>query len=307
MKIVVTGGAGFIGSHIVDACIAAGHEVIIIDNLSTGQRQNVNARARFIELDLRDSTLVELFKQEQPEIINHHAAQIDVRKSVQDPRFDADVNIIGSLNLLEAARAGSVKHVIFASTGGAIYGEQDYFPADESHPVRPISPYGIAKLAVEHYLNYYQFVYNLNFTVLRYANVYGPRQNSKGEAGVVAIFSENMVNGQTPTINGDGKQTRDYVYINDVVRANMLALEFRDKFSNDVFNIGTGVETDVNTIFHQLQRFLGTDFPENHGPAKAGEQIRSVLNAKRAERMMGWRPEVDLETGLKQTVDYFRK
>jgi UDP-glucose 4-epimerase len=306
MKILVTGGAGFIGSHVVDTYLAAGHKVLIVDNLSTGRRDNINPAARFYEMDLRDKSLAELLITERPEVINHQAAQIDVRKSVQDPRYDAEVNILGSLNLLEAGLAAGIKHCIFASTGGAIYGEQDYFPADELHPVRPLSPYGIAKLAVEKYLDYYRAVHRLSYTVLRYANVYGPRQNPKGEAGVVSIFCERMTRNETPIINGDGKQTRDYVFVGDVVRANLLALELQAEATNEIFNIGTGIETDVNTLFHILQRYLGTDFPENHAPAKAGEQLRSVLDARRSERQLGWRPTVDLETGLKLTLDFYK-
>jgi UDP-glucose 4-epimerase len=305
MRIVVTGGAGFIGSHIVDAYLAAGHEVAIIDNLSTGQRANINPAARFYELDLRAENLAEIIKQEHPHIINHPAAQIDVRKSVQDPRFDADVNILGSLNLLEAARATGVKHIIFASTGGAIYGEQDYFPADESHPIRPLSPYGIAKLAVEKYLDYYNVVHGMSYTILRYANVYGPRQNPKGEAGVVAIFCEQMLNGRNPTINGDGKQTRDYVFVGDVMRANLQALESHADVANSIFNIGTGIETDVNELYQVIQQQLGREQTSQHGPAKAGEQLRSVLDARRAERQLGWRASIDLNNGLKHTIDFY--
>jgi UDP-glucose 4-epimerase len=306
MKILVTGGAGFIGSHIVDAYLAAGHDVFIVDNLSTGQRINLNPSVRFYEMDIRDQNLAELLSSEQPDVINHQAAQIDVRRSVQDPRFDAEVNILGSLNLFEAALAAGVRHCIFASTGGAIYGEQDYFPADEMHSVRPLSPYGIAKLAVEKYLDYYRAVHGFNYTILRYANVYGPRQNSKGEAGVVAIFCERMIHNEMPIINGDGMQTRDYVYVGDVVSANLLALEAQTEAANDIFNIGTGKETDVKTVFHTLQRYLGTDFPEQHGPAKVGEQRRSVLDWRRAERQLGWRPTVDLDTGLKLTIDFYK-
>ncbi|MEW6738130.1 MAG: NAD-dependent epimerase/dehydratase family protein, partial [Acidobacteriota bacterium] len=267
---------------------------------------NLNPDAHFYELDLRDEKLAEVIIREQPEVINHQAAQIDVRRSVDDPRFDAEVNILGSLNLLEAARTVGVKQVIFASTGGAIYGEQSYFPADEKHPLNPVSPYGIAKLAVEKYLHYYSIVHGIPYTVLRYANVYGPRQNAKGEAGVVAIFCERMLSGQLPVIHGDGQQTRDYVYVVDVMRANSLALEQREQVANEIFNIGTAIETDVNTIFHQLQQCLGSNFPENHGPAKAGEQRRSVLGVQHAQAKLGWQPTTDLATGLRFTADYYR-
>jgi UDP-glucose 4-epimerase len=307
MKIMVTGGAGFIGSHIVDEYLSAGHDVIVVDNLSTGRRINLNPAARFFEIDISDGDLRQLLEAERPDVINHQAAQIDVRRSVEDPGYDARVNILGSLNLLEAGRAAGVKKIIFASTGGAIYGEQDYFPADEKHPNRPLSPYGIAKLSVEKYLDFYRAVHGIDYTVLRYANVYGPRQNPKGEAGVVAVFCERMMKKAAPVINGDGKQTRDYVYVGDVVRANLLALEAREGASNNIFNIGTGIEMDVNTIFHILQRYLGTDFPEQHGPSKAGEQRRSVLDSRHAWELLGWRPGFDLETGLKLTLESYQR
>lgn len=306
MKILVTGGAGFIASHIVDAYIQAGHEVVVIDNLSTGRRENLNPHVRFYELDICDPKVTEVVAEERPEVINHHAAQIDVRRSVADPAFDAEVNIIGSVRLFEAARLSGTRYIIFSSTGGAIYGEQDYFPADESHPLRPLSPYGIAKLAVEKYLDYYNTVHNLDYAVLRYANVYGPRQNPKGEAGVVAIFCDRLLKGEQPIINGSGLQTRDYVYVADVVRANLALLDAPKDMLNTVFNIGTGVETDVVTIFRMLRELFGRNIEQLHGPAKLGEQLRSVLDIRRAERRLGWRPEVDLAEGLKHTVDFYR-
>ncbi len=306
MKILVTGGAGFIASHIVDAYIQAGHELVVVDNLSTGKRENLNPLARFYEMDICNPQLAELVAEERPDVINHHAAQIDVRKSVNDPAFDAEVNILGSLRLFEAARVAGTRYIIFSSTGGAIYGEQDYFPADESHPLRPISPYGIAKLAVEKYLDYYNTVHGLDYAVLRYANVYGPRQNPKGEAGVVAIFCEKLLNGEQPVINGNGLQTRDYVYVGDVVRANLAVLDAPKDMLNAPFNIGTGVETDVVTIFRMLRELFDSGVEPLHGPAKPGEQLRSVLDTRRAERRLGWRPEVDLAEGLKRTVDFYR-
>jgi len=235
MKILVTGGAGFIGSHVVDAYLELGHEVVVVDNLSSGSIENLNPKAKFYEMDIRDSDIEDLFKNEKPDVVNHHAAQMDVRKSVEDPIYDADVNIIGSLNLLQNCIKYGVKKFIFASTGGAIYGEQDYFPADEEHPTRPLSPYGVAKLTVEKYLYFYKEVHGLNYVVLRYANIYGPRQNPHGEAGVVAIFTSKMLKGEQPVINGDGFQTRDYTFVGDVVRANVLALSYE---KSDVFNIG---------------------------------------------------------------------
>lgn len=303
MKILVTGGAGFIGSHVVDAYVEQGHEVHVVDNLCTGLRENVNPRAVFHFMDIRDPAITDFVADEGFEVLNHHAAQMDVRRSVDDPVYDAEVNAIGTLRLMEGARKGKVKKVIFASTGGAIYGEQDYFPADELHPLRPVSPYGVTKLVGEKYLHYYQFVHGIPYVVLRYANVYGPRQNPHGEAGVVAIFTERLLRGEQPIINGDGLQTRDFVFVGDVVRANLLALDYP---RNDVFNIGTGIETDVNTIFRKLRELCGSDVPERHGPAKPGEQRRSVLDYTHARKELGWEPQVSLDEGLRQTVQFFR-
>lgn len=304
MKILVTGGAGFIASHIVDEYVKLGHEVSIIDNLSTGRRMNINPAATFYEADIRDAARVrEIFERERFDVVNHHAAQMDVRKSVEDPVYDASVNIIGVLTLLEACIRTKVTQVIFASSGGAIYGEQDYFPADEEHPTRPISPYGVAKLTTEQYLFYYKAVYGLDSVSLRYANIYGPRQNPEGEAGVVAIFSTKLLSGGQPIINGDGKQTRDYVFVSDVVRANVLSLQYR---GSAVFNIGTGIETDVNSLFHQLKKAIHARADEQHGPAKKGEQLRSVLSSAKIQKELGWKPLVSMEEGLQRTVEYFR-
>ncbi|HXG00087.1 MAG TPA: NAD-dependent epimerase/dehydratase family protein [Bacteroidota bacterium] len=304
MNILVTGGAGFIGSHIVDEYIRLGHRVAIMDNFSTGRRVNVNPAARLYEVDIRDTAQVlRIFEQEKFDVLNHHAAQMDVRRSVEDPIYDASVNILGALSLLEACVKTGVRRVLFASSGGAIYGEQDVFPADETHPTRPVSPYGVAKLATEQYLFYYKHVHGVDFVSLRYANVYGPRQNPEGEAGVVAIFTTRMLRGQQPIINGDGKQTRDFVYVGDVVRANVLALKCE---GSEVFNIGTGVETNVNQLFAYLRTATGSSCEEKHGPAKKGEQLRSVLSFARISGMLGWKPEVTIEDGLRRTVEYFR-
>lgn len=303
MKILVTGGAGFIGSHVVDAYLEQGHEVVVVDDLSTGRKTNLNPRAEFVEMDIQDERLSELFAKFRFDVVNHHAAQMDVRKSVVDPRFDARVNILGSLNLLENCVKHGVKKFIFASTGGAVYGEQETFPADETHPTWPLSPYGIAKLACEKYLFYYKEVHGLAHVILRYANVYGPRQNPHGEAGVVAIFTEKLLRGEQPIINGDGRQTRDYIHVQDLVRINLLALDYDQ---SDVFNVGTGRETDVNTLFHLLKQFTGSPAEEKHGPAKPGEQLRSCLSYAKAERTLGWRPQIDLNRGLESTVEYFK-
>jgi UDP-glucose 4-epimerase len=304
MRILVTGGAGFIASHIVDAYIAEGHQVAIVDNLSTGKRANINPAAEFHNVDLRDAEAVgKVLSTGKFDIVNHHAAQMDVRRSVADPVYDASVNIIGMLTLLEASVRSGVKRVIFASSGGAIYGEQDLFPAPETHTTRPISPYGVAKLSTEQYLFYYSAVYGLESVALRYANVYGPRQNPEGEAGVIAIFTTRMLQGGEPVINGDGTQTRDYVFVGDVVKANVLALKARGFC---VFNVGTGVETDVNEIFRTLKSATGSSCPETHAEAKKGEQKRSVLDARKLSTELGWRPEVTLKDGLKRTVEFFR-
>ena len=304
MNILVTGGAGFIASHVVDAYIAQGHNVTTIDNLSTGRRDHVHPGARFVEADIRDREKVATaFAATHFDLVNHHAAQMDVRRSVNDPVFDASVNVLGMLNILECCVASGVRRVVFASSGGAIYGEQDYFPADEDHPVRPISPYGVAKLTTEKYLFYYKTVHYIDSVALRYANVYGPRQNPEGEAGVVAIFTSKMLADRQPVINGDGKQTRDYVYVGDVVRANLLALQ---SSGLHVYNIGTGVETDVNTLFHHLKNATGSDAREIHAEAKKGEQLRSVLDARRIHAALGWEPSVPIEEGLRLTVQYFK-
>jgi UDP-glucose 4-epimerase len=304
MKILVTGGAGFIGSHIVDAYLRLGHQVVIVDNLITGRARNINPAATFYEADIRDATTMrEIFDREKPDVLNHHAAQMDVRKSVEDPMYDASVNVIGALTLFENCVRTGVKRVLFASSGGAIYGEQEYFPADELHPTRPISPYGITKLVTEQYLYYYKTVYGMDSVSLRYANIYGPRQNPHGEAGVVAIFTTKLLAGDQPIINGEGKQTRDYVFVDDVVHANVLAL---NSTGSNIFNIGTGIETDVNQLFHQLKKSAKASAEEKHGEAKKGEQMRSVLSSAHVERRLGWKPSVTLAEGLQRTVDYFR-
>ena len=303
MRILVTGGAGFIGSNVADAFIERGHDVAIVDDLSSGSRANVPKAAELLESSIAASELHQLFESFRPDVLCHHAAQIDVRRSVADPAFDAEINVVGTIRLLELCREFRTRRVLFASTGGAIYGEQDFHPATEAHPARPISPYGVAKLSVEHYLHYYAVEHGFRSACLRYANVYGPRQNPHGEAGVVAIFASRLLRGEAPTINGDGAQTRDYVFVGDVVRANLLALE---KDLSGAFNVGTGVETSVNALYDAIRGAVGTDIAPLQGPGKPGEQQRSSLDARALERATGFRPETPLVEGIRATVEYFR-
>lgn len=303
VKILVTGGAGFIGSNLADSFIREGHQVTIVDNLSTGLESNVNKKAKFFKVDIRSVVMDKIFERTKPDVLCHHAAQIDVRKSTADPIFDAEVNIVGSLNLLNACVKHKVKKVIFASTGGAIYGEQDYFPADENHPADPLSPYGVAKLTIEKYLHFYRETYGIDFVSLRYANVYGPRQNPFGEAGVVAIFTERLLADKETIINGDGTQTRDFVFVDDVVESNLLALNYP---KNDIFNIGTGKETDINCIFRLLKKITGSKQKEVHAPPKPGEQQRSVLDCSKAARLLKWKPKYTLQEGITKTVEFFQ-
>lgn len=303
MNILVTGGAGFIGSHIVDKYLEAGHIVTIIDNLSTGKKVNINPNADFIQMDIKDSSIAEIFEKYKFDIISHQAAQMDVRVSVNDPIFDAQNNIIGSLNLYENARKYGVKKVIFASSGGTVYGEQDEFPCDENHSTKPVSPYGIGKLTNERYLYYYKEVYGIDYVAFRYGNVFGPRQNPNGEAGVIAIFTNKFLKGEQPIINGDGLITRDYIYISDVVEANLLALN--DDVSG-IYNVTTGIETNVNTIFNTLKNKTNSDLEEYHGEAKKGEQRRSVCSFAELQSKHNWQPKVSFEDGIDKTVDYFK-
>jgi UDP-glucose 4-epimerase len=305
--VVVTGGAGFIGSNIADAYIARGWRVTIIDNLSGGDRRNVNPRAEFHQFDIRDAAAGDLIRQSKPDVINHHAAQMDVRKSVEDPAADAEVNVVGSLRILEAAVDAAVKRFLFASTGGAIYGEPigglQNGLQDESHPTAPLSPYGCAKLAVEHYLHYYRVVHGLSSVALRYANVYGPRQSAHGEAGVVAIFAGRLLDGQQSTINGDGTQTRDFVYVDDVVAANMAA---SDAEWQGQYNVGTGVETSVNDLYASLASIAGSGLAAARGPAKEGEQLRSVLDGGRLRTLAQLPERTQLRDGLVKTFAWLR-
>ena len=302
MRALVTGGAGFIGSHLVDALAAEGHDVVVVDNLSRGRREQVAAGARLVELDVAGADLDGVLQEHRPEVVFHQAAQIDVRRSVADPVADAESNVVGTVNLLRACAANGVRRVVFASTGGAIYGDTEDIPTGETHPLRPESPYGTAKLCAEAYGATYERMRGLEFIALRYSNVYGPRQDPHGEAGVVAIFAEHLLRGERAVINGDGLQTRDYVYVDDVVAANLAAATVS---APGPFNIGTGVETDVNTIHALLARVCAPGQEAEHGPAKPGEQRRSCLDISRARTHLGWTPAVGLEEGLRRTAGYF--
>jgi UDP-glucose 4-epimerase len=304
-RILITGGAGFIGSTIADLFLAAGWEVAVLDDLSSGKRENVPAGARFYPVDVRSGAAHEVVRKEQPRVICHHAAQIDVRRSMADPRLDADVNVGGLLNLMQAAvEARSVEHVVFASSGGATYGDTDVVPTPESHPQRPVSHYGAAKAASELYLGVYRANFGIPFAALRYSNVYGPRQDPHGEAGVVAIFCGRLLDGRPCTIFGDGSQTRDYVFAGDVARANLLAAEKR---FDGPLNVGTGIETDVVRLYGHLARAAGVSGPPEHAPARLGEQRRSCIDPTAAASAIGWRPEIALDEGLARTFEWFEQ
>lgn len=304
MKVLVTGGAGFIASHVVDALIANGHEVVVVDNLSTGKRENLNPSARFYQMDIRDPGLDRVLATERPDVVNHHAAQAAVPRSVEDPTYDAQVNILGSLNLLQASVRHGVRKFVYISTGGAIYGNPDSLPCTEDHPVRPLSPYGASKYAVEPYLAVYRQTFGLDFTVLRYGNVYGPRMHFEAQEGLVAaMFASRMVRGDTVTIDGTGEQSRDFVYVSDVARANLLALQ---KGAGRVYNIGTGRATTVNQIFGILRDLAGYRLQPVFGPPRKGDVFQVYLDVSRAARELDWVAEVSIEEGLARTLDYFR-
>ena len=295
--VLVTGGAGFIGSHLVDAYLERGWRVSIIDNLSTGERANVNPAAEFHEADLRDSSTAALVKRLRPDVVNHQAAQVDLRKSVADPGGDAEINVVASVRLLQAAVEAEAKRFIFASSGGAIYGEPEFVPQTEDHPLRPVSPYGCAKLAVEQYMQCFRTTHGLSTAALRYANVYGPRQSSRGEAGVVAIFARRLVAGEEVVINGSGEQTRDFVHVADVARANMIVSE---EATAGVWNVGTGRETSINDLHRMMAGVMNVSRSPRHAVAKKGEQMKSVLDGRR------FGPYRDLEDGLRDTIPFFR-
>jgi UDP-glucose 4-epimerase len=302
MKVMLTGGAGFIGSHVADQLLARGHEVAVVDNLSSGKRGNLPDGVRFYAMDVR-SGCAEVFEDFVPDALSHQAAQMDVRRSVREPDFDADVNVLGTVRLLQNCVRYGVRKVVFASTGGAVYGEQRELPAPEDHPQYPVSPYGVSKLAGERYLHFYNVQHGITCAALRYANVYGPRQDPHGEAGVVAIFCGNLAADRKSTINGTGEQTRDYVYVGDVARANALALE--GEAASGTYNVGTGVETSVNELYDRLCRLAGRNLSPERGPQPPGEQSRSCIDPSRAARALHWWPGVDLDTGLKYTLRYF--
>ena len=304
MKVLVTGGAGFIGSHVVDACLEAGHSVSIVDDLSSGKRENADPAARLHVADIRNTqAMEEVFAVERPEAICHLAAKANVRESMLEPVLYAEVNVLGSLTLLELARKYQCQKIVYASTGGAVYGEPEYLPVDERHPIHPLDPYGASKHHVEHYLYIYRTHYGIDYTILRYPNVYGPRQDPYGEAGVVAIWAAQMLHGSTPIINGSGEQERDFCYVGDIARANVLALKGG---SGEILNLGSGVGTSINQVFAQLIKITGSQCAQVHGPAKLGEVFRTYLTAERALAILGWRAEIPLHEGLAKTVAYFR-
>jgi UDP-glucose 4-epimerase len=304
LKVLVTGGAGFIASHVAERFLALGHVVAIVDNLATGKRENLPQGASFYQVDIASPELESVFAEVQPEIVSHHAAHIDVRRSVTDPMYDASVNVLGTLNLLECSRRAGVRKLVYAGTGGALFGEAEYLPADEAHPINPISPYGVSKHTVEHYLFAYGVTAGLDYTVLRYPNVYGPRQDPHGEAGVVAIFSLQFLRGEQPRIFGDGGKTRDYCFVSDIAEANVLAL---DKGSGGLFNLGWGREVSDLQIFEAVRDAVGVEMEPAFAPARPGEVEHVSLDAGRARQELGWQPRVTLEEGVKEAVRFYRK
>jgi UDP-glucose 4-epimerase len=304
MRILVTGGAGFIASHVVDAYLAAGHDVAVVDNLSTGFRANVHPAARFHEVDICDADALDgVLAGERPDLVNHHAAQMDIRRSTRDPAFDARCNILGSLNLMESCARHTVGKVIYVSTGGAVYGEPRTLPVPEEHPIQPISHYGVSKHTVEHYLHLYALQHGLRWTVLRYPNVFGPRQNPHGEAGVIAIFTGQLLAGQTPQIFGNGSKTRDYVFIEDIVRGNLAAL---DRGDDRIYNLGSGIETSDLQVYEAVRAAVGSGPEPGYTAARPGEIQRIALDATRARAELGWAPQIPFVEGVHRVVAYCR-
>ncbi len=306
MKILVTGGAGFIASHLVDNLIAKGHDVIIVDNLSTGREENINSKARFYKVDIcNDAALADIFDKERPEVVNHHAAHADVRKSVEMPAYDANINILGSLNLCQLSMKYQVKKFIYASTGGAVYGEPKCMPVTEESPIEPLSQYGVSKHTVEHYLSVFNKLYHMNFTILRYPNVYGPRQSPYGEAGVVAIFSEHILNNKRPTIFGDGSKTRDYVFVADIIEANLKALE--KEGNGEIFNLGWGLEISDLAVFQVIRDALNSKIEPIFGNKRNGEIERICLDSTKAMKTLHWMPKINFKEGIKLTTHYYKQ
>ncbi len=301
--VLVTGGAGFIGSHMVDALIKESYSVAVVDNFSSGSEKNVHPNARIYKTDIREEALAEVFEKERPEYVFHFAAQISVNRSVEDPLFDADVNILGGLNVLELCLQNKVKKILFSSTGGALYGEAEVVPTPEKYPCEPLSPYGLAKLALEKYIRFYRRQFGLEFAIMRYANVYGPRQNPKGEAGVISIFAEKMLDNLTPIIHGDGHQTRDYVYVGDIVRANMAAFQSE---RSGTYNVGTAKQTTVNELFKLIKDELHSPLTPKHAEVFSGQAV-SCLSYEKIKRELNWEPQTSIEQGIKKTIDWVRE
>jgi len=304
MKCLVTGGAGFIGSHIVDLLIEKNNEVVVVDNLLTGNKRNLNPKAVFYEVDICDKEeLNKIFLEEKPEIIFHVAAQVDVTKSMKIPALDAEINIIGSLNILELCRKYNIKKIIYSNSGGAGSGEPQYFPIDENHPIEPMSHYGVSKHTVEHYLEVYKHLYSLKYVSLRYANIYGPRQDPYGEGGVVAVFINKLLNNEQPEIFGDGNQTRDFMYVGDIAEVNLLCI---NKADNKILNVGIGNEININELFLILKKIINSDLDPIHTEKRKGEIYRSVFNIDKLKKELSWEPKISLNEGLRKTIDYFK-
>jgi UDP-glucose 4-epimerase len=302
MKILVTGGAGFIGSNIVDMLVENNFEVCIVDNLSHGKEENVNSKAKLYRVDIRDESIIQVFKEEKPDIVIHNAAQISVPNSIKDPMDDASINIMGTINIIEAARISGVKKIIYPASA-AIFGEPEYLPVDEKHPLNMISPYGITKHTVEHYLYVYKQLYNIDYTVLRYSNVYGPRQDSSGEGGVVSIFCEKLLKNEIPNIHGDGEQIRDFVYVKDVAKANLIAIKSN---KNGIYNVCTNLKTTVNSLFYCISKVLNKEVKPSYISERDGDIRYSYMSYDKINGELGWKPEVSLEQGIKETLNYYK-